>query len=317
MAAALFRDRSDFEDTIDAAGDRLRINSAIVEKDYWVSQVLRALAQEFPEDFVFKGGTSLSKGYCIIQRFSEDIDILILPRGRGSGARDKLMKLMGAKAGEAVGDRDPERKDSSTGEHRAFEIQYPRRRGVTWLRPTIRLELGIRGGPEPHSSTGLKMLLVDALRDAGIATAYEDLGEFNVDVLHPARTLVEKLALVNELGERCTNDPGFEFPLAQGRHFYDIFMLLGSPLVTDFLDDRQTFAEIVGDCERVSVENFGSEYRRSQDGYASGAAFTSGGKIREQLARAHESAREMCYGADAYPSFSDVVTRVRTAQHLL
>src|SRR6266508_3071655 len=136
MAAALFRDRSDFEDTIDAAGDRLRINSAIVEKDYWVSQVLRALAQEFPEDFVFKGGTSLSKGYCIIQRFSEDIDILILPRGRVSGARDKLMKLMGAKAGEAVGDRDPVSEEAGrylAPSHDPTRARHPRRPGASFI----------------------------------------------------------------------------------------------------------------------------------------------------------------------------------------
>ena len=61
--ASLFRDRSDFEATIDAAGDRLRVDPAIVEKDYWVSQILGALAGDFPSDLIFKGGTSLSKGY--------------------------------------------------------------------------------------------------------------------------------------------------------------------------------------------------------------------------------------------------------------
>lgn len=317
MAAALFRDRSDFEETIDAAGDRLRINPAIVEKDYWVSQVLRALAREFPNDFVFKGGTSLSKGYRIIHRFSEDVDILILPLGRGTGARDTLMKHMGTKAGEAAGDEEPERRDSSTGEHRAFEIQYPRRRRVAWLRPTIRLELGIRGGPEPHSSTAMNMLLVDALREGGIDSTYDDLGDFDVAVLHPARTLVEKLALVNELAEKCANDLAFDFPLTQGRHFYDIFMLLGTSLVTDFLDDRETFAGIIKDCERVSNEDFGSTYQRTQGGYASGAAFTSDAEVQEQLARAHESAEEMYYGSDTYPSFSDVVERARATSHLL
>lgn len=187
----------------------------------------------------------------------------------------------------------------------------------SWLRPTIRLELGIRGGPEPHSSTGLNMLLVDALREGGIDSAYEDLGDFDVAVLHPARTLVEKLALVNELAEKCADDPAFDFPQAQGRHFYDIFMLLGTSLVTDFLDDRETFAEIIKDCERVSREDFGSTYQRPPGGYASGVAFTSGPEVQEQLARAHESAKEMYYGSDTYPSFSDVVERVRATSHLI
>jgi len=57
-----------------------------------VSEVLRVLARDFGAAFIFKGGTSLSKGCRIVERFSEDIDVLVLPAGRGRGATDKLMK---------------------------------------------------------------------------------------------------------------------------------------------------------------------------------------------------------------------------------
>ena len=70
---ARFRDSAEFAPTIDAAAARLGISPAAVEKDYWVSEALRALASGYGDDFVFKGGTSLSKGYRIIERFSEDI----------------------------------------------------------------------------------------------------------------------------------------------------------------------------------------------------------------------------------------------------
>lgn len=91
---SLLRDLKNFDATIDAAAEQLSINAVIIEKDYWVSQVLRVLAKQFPHDFTFKGGTSLSKCYRLIQRFSEDVDILILPNGRGGGALDTLMKNM-------------------------------------------------------------------------------------------------------------------------------------------------------------------------------------------------------------------------------
>lgn len=45
---SLLRDRTDFDATIDAAASQLGINAVIVEKDYWVSQVLRVLADQFP-----------------------------------------------------------------------------------------------------------------------------------------------------------------------------------------------------------------------------------------------------------------------------
>ncbi|HUZ51403.1 MAG TPA: hypothetical protein VMU94_02590 [Streptosporangiaceae bacterium] len=63
---ANFRDRPDFYASIDAAAERLGFSAAIVEKDNWVTQALRILARDFPGDFIFKGGTSLSKGYGLI-----------------------------------------------------------------------------------------------------------------------------------------------------------------------------------------------------------------------------------------------------------
>ena len=88
---ALFRDLGEFGPTLDAAAERLGISPTAVEKDYWVSEVLRALGRDFVGDFIFKGGTSFSKGFRIVERFSEDIDVLVLPGERGRGATDKLI----------------------------------------------------------------------------------------------------------------------------------------------------------------------------------------------------------------------------------
>ena len=78
-----FRDLVEFGPTLDAAAERIGISPTAVEKDYWVSEVLRVLARDFGAAFIFKGGTSLSKGCRIVERFSEDIDVLVLPAGRG------------------------------------------------------------------------------------------------------------------------------------------------------------------------------------------------------------------------------------------
>ena len=57
----------------------MSINPALVEKDYWISWALRAIFKsEIGKDVVFKGGTSLSKCYSMIERFSEDVDLVVL-----------------------------------------------------------------------------------------------------------------------------------------------------------------------------------------------------------------------------------------------
>jgi len=70
--------QKDFRDLIQVVSNERRILPQLIEKDYWIMHVLYGLAKQ---GFIFelKGGTSLSKGYRIIERFSEDIDIRIEP----------------------------------------------------------------------------------------------------------------------------------------------------------------------------------------------------------------------------------------------
>ncbi|MEO7044656.1 MAG: nucleotidyl transferase AbiEii/AbiGii toxin family protein, partial [Ferruginibacter sp.] len=71
-------DHKDFPELLRIVGDEMSILPGLVEKDYWIMHVLYGL-KESKYDFELKGGTSLSKGYGIIDRFSEDIDIHIKP----------------------------------------------------------------------------------------------------------------------------------------------------------------------------------------------------------------------------------------------
>jgi predicted nucleotidyltransferase component of viral defense system len=72
----------DFDQAVIRAADyfsKRGLRPAIIEKDYYVSEALRILALTAPEKIIFKGGTSLAKGWNLIQRFSEDIDIFLDP----------------------------------------------------------------------------------------------------------------------------------------------------------------------------------------------------------------------------------------------
>ena len=66
----------DFADLLRATADSRGLPIWIVEKDYYVTRALRALRDKIGDHFLFKGGTSLSKGWDLIERFSEDIDLL-------------------------------------------------------------------------------------------------------------------------------------------------------------------------------------------------------------------------------------------------
>ena len=85
----LHEDRELFKEVIGAAGDFHGVSGETVEKDYYVTMILKKLAQTEELPCVFKGGTSLSKCFRCIDRFSEDIDITFTER-LGEGRRKRL-----------------------------------------------------------------------------------------------------------------------------------------------------------------------------------------------------------------------------------
>jgi hypothetical protein len=103
----LLRDHPDDLDALVAAtASSLRLDTGFVEKDFWVIEVLRAATapiqttakdgSQHPVRTIFKGGTSLSRAYGLIERFSEDVDLLVsFPQvDIGIGTRDKVLKAI-------------------------------------------------------------------------------------------------------------------------------------------------------------------------------------------------------------------------------
>ncbi len=90
MSKLLEISNEELELVIDSTSDKLNLSKAIVEKDLWVCMILDYLFSEFKykDAIVFKGGTSLSKVYKLIERFSEDIDFVLDWKILGYGARE-------------------------------------------------------------------------------------------------------------------------------------------------------------------------------------------------------------------------------------
>ncbi len=314
----LFRDSDEFGPTVDAAAERLGISPTAVEKDYWVSEVLRVLVTNFPDDFIFKGGTSLSKGYGIVERFSEDIDVLALPGDRGRGAVDKLMKAMGETAAAGV-NGEASGAGAETGRHRAYTISYPATRKPTALiATTVLLEMGVRGGSHPHELVPIGSLLGDTLRDAGTdLDEYEDLAPFELRVLHPARTLLEKLVHIQGLAVKLAADDDRQPPPRSGRHFYDVYQLLGDPRVLDLLQDRDQVGEVIASIDEITQRFFGGDEGmsvRPDDGFATSPAFDAATSISARLRATYDTTMpELYFGHDPLPTWEQVCARV--AEH--
>ena len=320
---ARFRDAKEFGPTLDAAAEQLGISATAVEKDYWVSQTLRALTDAFAGDFIFKGGTSLSKGYRIVERFSEDIDILVLRGERGRTATDKLMKTMGNAAAAGIGGEASKFGGSETGRHRSYELAYPAiRKATPMIRTSVLLEMGVRGGPHPHERVPINSLLGDALATRGTdLSEFADLEPFEVLVLHPGRTLLEKLVHIHELAQELARGPARKPDGRSGRHFYDVFQLLGDDRVRDLLADRELVGHVLNNIREITRQHFdtsGDIELRPPSGFATTRAFDVTTDVSQRLRASYDATMpELYFGSAALPAWDEICDRIADHSELL
>jgi Domain of unknown function (DUF1814). len=258
----VLHERDDFVDLLVTVGEATGAGAAIVEKDYWVTEALRLIAARFGAGVVFKGGTSLSKAWDLIQRFSEDIDLLVRSEGDGletRGARDRYMKAIEETVGGLDGlEQISEGTQSTRGIHRTVVFAYGARASAReGLSATIILEMGIRGGAYPTAVRQLQSMLGAALAESGIDD--ESIQPFDMTVLHPRRTLVEKLFAIH-----CACELWLEGRTGaidrQTRHLSDIYALLGDEDVAAFVGSAE-YHELIPEIDEFGRTYFSRDHR--------------------------------------------------------
>jgi hypothetical protein len=317
---------------VQSTADHLGIDRAFVEKDFWVTELLRSVAggdsiidatgAEQPVTAIFKGGTSLSRVFGIIERFSEDVDILLVfPDNASVGARDKALKRLGERAREHLG-LTPDKvttQESTRGVKRNLQYLYPRTLPSTHVREYLLLEMGSRGGPNPHEAHTMRSMVAE-YAESHLGEGPDTWAEFapaTVQVLAPERTLLEKLTLLHDLASRFPDEAAQQGMARAGRHYYDIKGLLETPAVRAALADLGPagVTAIVEDINTRSAEAGWSYSPRPNGGFAESAAFDPQGPIRPIAQRSYEVAMGMVHGTKV--PFDDCFTAVNRWRELL
>ncbi|WP_245650252.1 nucleotidyl transferase AbiEii/AbiGii toxin family protein [Millisia brevis] len=325
-AARLWRDDDPevFRGTILIAAERLGVQPLAIEKDYWVCEALRAITTVHVGEVVFKGGTSLEK-LRIIRRFSEDLDLLVIGRYPSVNAEKRALRHLLDTAAKVTGtDPTDVRAGGSSGSfHRSGYLGPPlahRGESGTIADPAaILVELGQSGGPNPHSDYPITSLLSRELRKADFdADAWPDLASFTVPILHPGRTLLEKLLRVNNFTASPDTVAGPHGWPRIGRQFYDIYALLRDPTVRELLADKALVTNILFSARKVS-DAFGKpDLPTPVGGFAESPAFDPHSPFANRLRAAHDNAmQDLYYGAEAPPSFDEVLALVHSDANLL
>ena len=314
-----------FSGTIDIAAEQLGIQPLAVEKDYWVCEALRAMVAVEPNGLVFKGGTSLEK-LRIIERFSEDLDLMVTSTiAKQNHAKNILRGLCYAAARSVTQDpaslEPPVLVISTVGSARRHQHVTPPMTKSSFdglADPgSIFIELGQSGGAHPAELASVQSLLSRALQNATDVAEFDDLRPFTVSVLHPGRTLIEKLLRMNNFSQASDAERDAKGWPRIGRQFYDVWALLGHASVVKFLQDTTIVRAVLADCATVS-QSFGPDAPPPADGFAASGVFTGVGVDMARLEKEHDTAmRELYYGAAPAPTFAAVLDRVRENRSLL
>jgi Nucleotidyl transferase AbiEii toxin, Type IV TA system len=297
-------EHADFEQAILRAAEHFRerkLRPAIIEKDYYVTEALRFLATTSRDKIIFKGGTSLAKGWNLIERFSEDIDIFLDPKAfqpaLGKNAIDRELR----KLRDAVG-RHPAlsfvQNESQTigGFGRNDRFSYAQRFGGPGeVANRVLLEAGTASGREPSADIELWSYLGQYLHENKLSLGAEDEGSFPLRLLHFRRTFVEKMF---------------------ARHYYDLYQLSGHPEVQTMLRSTE-YATIKADYDQISRTYFPKSYF-----FPEGMSFARSDALFPQPALAsvvgpeyEAQCRMLCYGS--YPSWDNVQNRFLEMRDIL
>jgi len=243
---------------------------AMVEKDFWSCWVLFKLFsdKEISEILRFKGGTSLSKAYHLIERFSEDLDLILTkekilsdsedlfqPSNKkqkmfteqisrrtaeyvSTTLKDKIIAILGNTVRVYTDDEYAimnRQYQSDEIDNKNLHIIYPKVTNDVYLRPDILLEIGIMSAWLPNEPREILPYIAEAYPKLDIASAI-------VNTIKAERTFWDKATILHREFYRPENT---NTPIRYSRHYYDLYKMACSTIKNTALADCKLLADVV------------------------------------------------------------------------
>ena len=213
-------DRELLRDIIITVSEKSGLDQNIVEKDYYVTLLLKELVKGNP-NIVFKGGTSLSKAYHIIERFSEDIDITFaehIGEARRKKLKYNLLKPISETLDLPISNWDTIESDKDLN-HYDFQYSSVVLMENDVLRPYVKIETSLMSYSYPTEQREISSIIYEYLKDDNRDIVEEfDLTPFVMKVQSIDRTFIDKIFAVCDyfMNGKATRN---------SRHLYDIYKL--------------------------------------------------------------------------------------------
>jgi len=238
-----------------------------LEKDWWVTLVLKALFQSvYAQHLVFKGGTSLSKGWKLINRFSEDIDIALDPAAfdmeyqedpprkyvdelkrkgclfTSNELRAELLSqlvTLGIPTNRVTVDADPIPEKFPDTDPQVLHVKYHSLYDpLPYIADEVKIEVSVRSLRTPFTTRPILSILSEVFPNPAYAEQ-----SFDVTVVEPRKTFLEKAFLLHEeFGKPDKTKIRHE---RMSRHFYDLVMNMDNGIGADALEDHELYDHLI------------------------------------------------------------------------
>ena len=244
-----------FQNAIRAASDHLGIRDIFVEKDYWVTFLLWRLSMsENSVNVVFKGGSSLSKVYKLIARFSEDVDLAIL-KSKDQTERQVRNMIRVIEKELTTGFKEVYIKGITSKQTKFRKTAYDYNKIIDpdsepGIKDKLILEINSFADPVPFEKQSVNSMIAQFLGETGNEKAIEqyNLESFKLNVLVPKSTLIEKVLSIIRLSYYKDNIDRIK---GKVRHFYDLYFLSNYKMCKDYI----TTEEFKDDFKRMYEED--------------------------------------------------------------
>lgn len=242
-----------FADAVRATAEMMGIAPEFVEKDYWICQILQRLSRHSDSSrIIWKGGTSLSKAYSLVKRFSSDVDFAVISDGLSQSQLKQLIVRISKDTTTDFAEKEVDGGTIKKGRYRKTYHEYDsviaqRNSRYNFLGNHVVVEINTYGNPFPHAEKHISTFIADMMRQRGLDKVISDMDmeTFVLNVLDKRRTLCEKVASL--LRFSFDEDP-IKGLSARIRHFYDLYFLVQDQecsmyIHTDFANDLRELIE--------------------------------------------------------------------------
>lgn len=301
---------------------KMNIHEAIIEKDFWVCLTLDYLFHrcEYGKVFTFKGGTSLSKCYGLIHRFSEDIDLILDWRTLGYQVnkpweersntkqdafnkesnrraedflRDTLLPVLQKDLSDIIGKEAQLYIDEEDPQTICFS--YPHIFQTESILQVIRLEIGALAAWTPANKVSIKPYA---------AECYPKVFEQNETVVLTAaaeRTFWEKVTILHHEANRPEHIP---MPNRYSRHYYDLYCIAHSECKNSAFEDSDLLRKVV----EFKMKFYPRKWAQYEMAVTGTMKLVPPDYRLDALRKDYENMSEMMFGE--YPSFDELMTYI-------